>query len=372
MTMTKTIIGLTGNIATGKSVVRRMLTNMGALGLDADVIAHRLYYKTGPAYKQVIDAFGPTILTEDGEISRQKLGKIAFSDTDKLHTLEGILHPLVTEEIHKYVDQSQTPIIAVEAIKLFEAGLDQHCDQVWVSHASAETQMARLMQARNMTKQEAALRLASQTSQIEKRNQADVVINTEGSFFDTWQQIIRALNDTIQVQNDQFSLNLNTSHRLVVQPAGSIPGQRLAAFWLKQTHQNLADLYEQLGLKLMTVVQKKKVIKGMAIWEEWNFTAILKQIITARKALELADEILEAYEGHSQMQQSEILLIPQNLLQTFNLNPSALGYQYEPVDELISPAWRTAGQTMTHGQSEKVWIKILPQSDKDLAQMEKN
>lgn len=372
MTKTKTIIGLTGNIATGKSVVRRMLTNAGALNLDADVIAHRLYYQNGPAYEQVVDTFGSVILLEDGQISRQKLGQIVFSNAEKLRTLEAILHPLVTEAIQKHINQSQTPIIAFEAIKLFEAGLDNICDQVWVSQASEKVQLARLVQNRKLTKQAAALRLESQTSQIEKRKQADVVINTEGSFFDTWQQVIRALNDTIQTQDYQFSLNLNTPHRLVVQPAGSIPDQRLAAFWLKQTHRDPADLYELLGLRLVTIVQQNQLIKGMAIWQEWNFTATLQQVITTKAAIEFTDEILKAFEQHSHIQQCEILLISQDVLQAYNLNPSALGYQYQPVDELISPPWRNAGQAMTHGQSGKVWIKILTQPEIDLAQTEKN
>jgi len=371
MTTTKIIIGLTGNIATGKSVVRRMLTNAGALGLDADVIAHRLYYKNGPAYQKVLDTFGTDILIEDGQISRQKLGRIVFNDAKKLRTLEAILHPLVTESILRHINQSQTPIIAIEAIKLFEAGVDQICDQVWVCQASNEVQLARLMQNRNLSKQAAMLRLESQTSQIEKRKQADVVINTESSFFDTWQQVIQVLNDTIRTQDHQFDLNLNTAQRLIGQPAGRVPGQRLAAFWLKHTLRDVDELYELLGSRLIITLQQDRAIKGMAIWQEWNFTANLKQMITAGSAHEFADTILKAFEGHSEIQQCEILLIPQARLQAYDLNLSDLGYDNLPTDELYFLPWRTIGQTITQDTSGRVWVKVLTNPLENLAHKNK-
>lgn len=368
MTTTKTIIGLTGNIATGKSVVRRMLTNAGALGLDADVIAHRLYYQNGPAYQKVIDTFGPDILSEDGQISRQKLGKTVFSDAKKLRTLEAILHPLVTESILRHINQSQTPIIVIEAIKLFEAGVDQICDKVWVSQASNDVQLARLMQNRKLTKQAAMLRLESQTSQIEKRKQADVVINTESSFFDTWQEVIQVLNDTIQTQDEQFFLNLNTSQGLIGQPAGRVPGQRLANFWVQHTRRDLDELYELLGSRLIITLQQDQAIKGMAIWQEWNFTANLKQMIIAESAHEFADKLLKAFEEQSGIQQCEILLIPPARLQAYDLNLSDLGYDNLPTDELYFLPWRTIGRTITQDKSGRVWVKILNNPLEDLAQ----
>ena len=284
MTKTKMIIGLTGNIATGKSVLRRMLTNAGALGIDADVIAHRLYYKDGPAYTQVIDTFGERIISEDGQISRQKLGQIVFGNTKKLHTLEALLHPLVIEAIQDRIATSHMPIIAIEAIKLFEAGVDQICDQVWVSDASSEMQMTRLKQARNLTEQEASLRLGLQTSQSEKRKMADVVINTEGSFFDTWEQVIHALNDTIHIEDEIFSLNLNTQPGLVMQPAGRVPPKELADFWQEQTHQSQDALYELLGLQLITAILKDQQVKALLFWQSYNFSAVLKQVITTSDA----------------------------------------------------------------------------------------
>ena len=89
------VIGLTGNIATGKSVVRRMLEHLGAFGIDADALAHRTFAPEAPGYQPLIQAFGPEILQPDGRVDRAKLGGVVFSDPQALVRLESIVHPLV-------------------------------------------------------------------------------------------------------------------------------------------------------------------------------------------------------------------------------------------------------------------------------------
>src|SRR4029453_15109585 len=91
----KYAIGLTGNIATGKSVVRRMLEHLGAYTIDADGLAHRVIVKRAPGYKPVLDKFGTWILNEDGQINRAKLGRLVFADKEALTQLEAIVHPYV-------------------------------------------------------------------------------------------------------------------------------------------------------------------------------------------------------------------------------------------------------------------------------------
>ena len=91
----KFIIGLTGNIATGKSVVRKMLEHLGAYGIDADALSHRAISKGAPGYQPVVDEFGKYILDSEGSIDRGKLAKLVFSDTEALAKLEAIIHPFV-------------------------------------------------------------------------------------------------------------------------------------------------------------------------------------------------------------------------------------------------------------------------------------
>jgi len=171
------IIGVTGNIATGKSVLRQMLVNSRALGIDADELAHRMIYPQGPAFKTVVNTFGESILSEDGSISHNKLGQIVFNDPDALLELEKLVHPYVIETINERANQSHCPLVVIEAIKLLEAGLGDICDEVWVSHASYELQLERLLRIRNMTQREAKRRIESQPPQTEKVARADVVIN---------------------------------------------------------------------------------------------------------------------------------------------------------------------------------------------------
>ena len=116
----KYVIGLTGNIATGKSVVRKMLEHLGAYGIDADALSHRVIARGAPGYQPVISTFGRWVLNENSEIDRQKLGRLVFSEPDALKQLEEIVHPYVDQAIDLIIKRSRQNTIVIEAIKLFE------------------------------------------------------------------------------------------------------------------------------------------------------------------------------------------------------------------------------------------------------------
>ena len=122
----KYIIGLTGNIATGKSVVRRMLEHLGAYTIDADALSHRAMAKGAPGYQPVVNEFGKWILDQHGEIDRKKLASIVFRDPAALAELEGIVHPPVVQAVRILVKRASQPIVAVEAIKILESGLKKN------------------------------------------------------------------------------------------------------------------------------------------------------------------------------------------------------------------------------------------------------
>ena len=188
----KYVIGLTGNIATGKSVVRKMLERLGAYGIDADELGHRAMAKDAPGYQQIIDTFSTTILKEDGNIDRNALGRIVFTDAYALKQLETIVHPLVRHAIEMLAQHIPHSIIVIEAIKLIEGELFTLCDSIWVVNASQETRLSRLMLKRNLSAADANLRLHSQPPQEQKIAVADVIIQNEGSFSDVWQQVTTA------------------------------------------------------------------------------------------------------------------------------------------------------------------------------------
>jgi dephospho-CoA kinase len=193
----KYVIGLTGNIGTGKSVVRRMLEHMGAYGIDADALSHRAIAKGSPGYQPVIEAFGRFILGPDGEIDRSRLARVVFSDPTAMAQLESIIHPLVLQGMNWLIKRANQPVIVVEAIKLLEGSIAKTCDSVWVTYAPPEVQLFRLTHNRKMTEAEARQRIASQPSQEEKITLADVVIRNGGSFEQTWKLVTESWRKTV-------------------------------------------------------------------------------------------------------------------------------------------------------------------------------
>jgi dephospho-CoA kinase len=203
------LIGLTGNIACGKSTVLAMLRERGAHVIDADQLTHELQQPGQPVYHAIVAAFGVDILAEPGgPIDRRRLGAIVFSDPAALRRLEQIIHPAVRERITAWLDrlghgeagsrigslQSPTsnsaPLVAViDAIKLLEGGWKQICDTIWVVTCTPRLQLERLVATRGMSEDEARMRIAAQPPQADKIAQADVVIDNSGALEQTRQQV---------------------------------------------------------------------------------------------------------------------------------------------------------------------------------------
>lgn len=190
--MPKYFIGLTGNIATGKSTVANMLRDLGATVIDADALTHALQRKGTPAYAAIVAAFGSTILRADGEIDRRALGSIVFAAPEKMEQLEAIMHPAVAIESQRRLIEASTPFVVYEAIKLIEAGRASMCDAIWVVTAGNKVQLDRLMRDRKMNEAEARTRIEAQPPQNEKLKWATVVIDNSGSIEATRQQVVAA------------------------------------------------------------------------------------------------------------------------------------------------------------------------------------
>ncbi len=190
--MSRRIIGLTGNIATGKSAVMRLAAERGALTIDADGVVHELLAGDAGIQAQVVAAFGEGVRRAGGGIDRAALGAIVFGDPARLRQLEAILHPAVRLAIARRVADSDAPVIIIEAIKLLEGPLAAMCDQIWVTACARETQMARLRVCRGMDEASAAARIDAQSPQADKIARADVVITTDGLLRETEAQVAAA------------------------------------------------------------------------------------------------------------------------------------------------------------------------------------
>jgi len=164
----KYVIGLTGNIGTGKTVVRRMLEHLGAYTIDADALSHRAIAKGAPGYQAVLETFGKWILDGDGEINRTKLGGVVFRDSAALAQLEAIVHPLVRMAVDVLIRRASQPVIVIEAIKLLEGDLQKVCDSIWVTYAPQVVQLERLIRKRKISREEALQRINAQSPQTGK------------------------------------------------------------------------------------------------------------------------------------------------------------------------------------------------------------
>ena len=193
----KIVIGLTGNIAVGKSLVLAQLAALGADTIDADQVAHDCLRRDGAAFDAVVAAFGADILGADGEICRQRLGALVFRDAARLRQLEAISHPPIRREILRRARESKARVVVIEAIKLLEGALKDAVAAVWVVNAAPATQLQRLQQARNLPEAEARRRIALQNSQADKLRQADVIIENDGDAAATRAQVERAWKQLI-------------------------------------------------------------------------------------------------------------------------------------------------------------------------------
>lgn len=185
------LIGLTGNIACGKSTILRQLRELGAYAIDADKAIHGILRKGGPAYGPVVEEFGDAILGEDGEIDRRALGKIVFPEAAKLSRLEEIEHPIVRSIIDDEIAAAKQLVVVLDAIKLIESGWADKCDEVWVVTCTREQQIERLMRTRNYPRDEAEMRVNAQSPQQEKVARATRVIDNSGTLEQTHSQARR-------------------------------------------------------------------------------------------------------------------------------------------------------------------------------------
>lgn len=178
--MSSRVIGLTGPIGAGKSLVAEMLRELGAKVIDADALVRDEQSRGTVGYSAIVQTFGTHVLGEDKEIDRAKLAAEVFADPKKLARLERIMHPRVVARILEARKMLRdNDVMVVEAIKLLESDVRNVCDEIWVVVAPKPLLLERL-KARGLPQPEAELRLAQQASEEEFRAAADVVIVNDG------------------------------------------------------------------------------------------------------------------------------------------------------------------------------------------------
>ena len=189
------LIGLTGGIASGKTVVATRFAELGAVVVDADVLAREVVEPGTAGLAAIAREFGDSVIAADGTLDRAALGAIVFSDEGARLALNGITHPAVWRRARELFDQAEAhdpgAVVVYDVPLLAEAAADRpiRFDRVVVVHASAETRLARLVGLRGMNEADARRRLSAQTTDAERLALADDVIDSDGTLEHTLEQV---------------------------------------------------------------------------------------------------------------------------------------------------------------------------------------
>lgn len=354
----KFIIGLTGNIATGKSVVRRMLEHLGAYTIDADSLTHRVYAQGAPGHQQVIDKFGKWILNKEGEIDRAKLGNLVFNDAEAMRQLEDIVHPLVRQAVELLVNRAKQPVIVIEAIKLLEGELRNVCHSIWVTNAPEVIQIERLMRKRGLTQDQAEERIHSQSPQSQKINVANIVITNTGTYDELWTQVSEAWKQIIPgakdepadatIQNIKPAKTKGSGEYVVLRGKpknANVIAELITRLSKGKRIMSIDDVMESFGEKAYMLLQEDGQIVGVAGWQVENLVTrtsdiFLEENVDTPKALEILIHGVE--NASSELQSEASLIFAMNELAGQDAIWQKLGYEKRTPETLGVQAWQDA------------------------------
>jgi dephospho-CoA kinase len=188
-------LGLTGGIGSGKSTVSRLLAELGAVVVDADLVAREVVEPGTPGLAAVVEAFGEGVLQPDGTLDREALGKVVFGDDAARRRLSGILHPLIgarSAELWAQAEAAGAAVLVHDVPLLVESGLEGMYDEVLVVDVAPEVQLDRLVRLRRMNRADAEQRLAVQATREVRLASATKVLHNDGTVEDLQAQV-RAL-----------------------------------------------------------------------------------------------------------------------------------------------------------------------------------
>ncbi len=367
----KYVIALTGNIGTGKSVVRKMLEHLGAFSIDADALSHQALAKGGPAYAAVVKTFGEWILTPEGEVNRARLGRLVFADPEALARLEALIHPFVRQAVDILIKRAKAPVAVIEAIKIIESGTAQDCDALWVVHVPEAVQELRLVEKRKLSAAEARQRIAAQPPQADKLKAATLVIDNSGSFEDTWTQVQAAFN------------KLGAAAPAAPEPTPAAPGPAgtptlrvrrgkpsdagvIAEFIKQATNGQRAltrgDVIAAFGDKAYMVADYDGKLGALAGFKVENLVARIDEVyLRPGLALEtVASPLFEAVENASKELQCEaaLLFFPLSLAPAAAQALAGNGYAPLAPEKLGVDAWREAAKESMPAGTGMLWKKL--------------
>lgn len=369
----KFVIGLTGNIATGKSVVRRMFEHLGAYTIDADALTHRTYANGAPGYQAVIEKFGKWLVNKDGEIDRSKLGNLVFNDSEAMSQLEAIVHPFVRQAAEMLINRATQPVVVIEAIKLLEGDLRKVCDSIWVTNAPEEVQVERLIRKRGLTRERALERIRIQSAQSAKVAVANIVITNTGSYDDLWNQVNAAWKEIVPGAQTN---NADTEPAIAKQPVtatGEFSVKRgkprnsaaiaelITRLSKGKRKMTADDIMEGFGDKAYMLLQLNGKLVGLAGWQVENLVTrttdiFLEEHVNLQKALETLIKEVERASGELQSEAS--LIFPTKELTTLEETWKHLGYEKRTPEMLGVQAWQDSATESLSSESTLLFKQL--------------
>ena len=368
----KTIIGLTGNIATGKSVVRKMLQHLGAFGIDADTLSHRAMAKGAPGYEQVISEFGHHILGKDMEIDRKKLGRIVFSNPSSLKNLETIIPPLVRQAAKFLISSSTQEVIVIEAIKLLESPIKDFIDYIWVTTSSEEIQIERLGEKRGILIKDAKEIMENQSSQDEKVKFADSIIINDKSIEDTWNQVQRAwfelfpekISSLASQEKEESGRLLDGSNYSIIR---ATPKHAKEIFeFLESNNINGSifsdrDVIHTFGERAYMLLKKQNKLTAVIGWQVENLVSVIDEIWLDKtfSEYELVNELYSGIVKFSKELQAEamLIIIDEDIAKKIPVD-SGLKLKSVDIEDLKIKAWREAAKEKYKDNSEILFKQL--------------
>ncbi len=372
----KYVIGLTGNIAMGKSLVRRMLDHLGAYTIDADGLAHQAMAPGAPAYKATIAMFGQWILDSEKRIDRSKLGAVVFAHPDALAQLEQITHPVIGRAIDTLIKRARHDVVVVEAIKLFEGSMADDFDAIWVVDSDEDNQLSRL-EGRGLPRLEALKRIRVQNPQAEKLARADVVIINNGTPEEAWAQVqaawktipvaqeepVKAAAEPVAAQGSPTGVVEAETPPAARSPApsqaqaGAVeqltivrgkPGNAdLISQMLKDHLGKTVNRYDILMKSYMLAMAGDQPVGLVGFIVENLVTRCDEFIIDTHAPIPpVAAQLIDSIEQASRDLQSEVgyIFLPPNVPAETIVALEQAGYEKRTLEEIKVPAWREAAR----------------------------
>ena len=360
----KYVIGLTGNIATGKSLVRNILDNLGAFSIDTDSLGHRVLLKGGAGYHPAIQAFGDGILRTDGSIDRSRLASIVFNDSVALSILESIVHPPVFQTVDLLIKRAVQTVLVLESIILLETDLKDKCDEIWVVTSSREVQLERMVGQRGFSLSDAAMRIDTQSSQAEKVAQADVVIQNDGSIQGIFKQVMKAWqNVNTRVEPETISSIRNQSGNLVIRLADISDFLQIQAFINNQpVHGKPGNTNGWIHSQSYLLLEMDDRLIGVVTWHTHNLLALVTGIFmeSALTSLDSVPLLIRTMEQAAKKMQCEAILYFLPSI-TYKSPWLQAGYQVVQPLSLPIPPWSDIAIKL-HGKDSFVLFRQLEEN----------